>query len=527
MNFTYIVKKGDTLGAIARKHGFSNYKSAGITSVPSGNFDLIRPGEKITLNNYDPNKVSTGSATTPPVVSSKDHSAQFTTNRNNLNDILSNTSTKDSTNTGDSSTTDTTKTTATADAQTGTQTDTQTNNNTNTTSSIESIYNNTKKAEDAQIATATEQMNTEKSNYLNLINTRLAEIDSTTKSTIANITQLAQSRIDEQTKINQINNGRIKAYGLANGGLYEPMQYTSAVTQQEQAGAQAVAKIEQARNTAISQAQNASRQGKSTLLAEKMDTVSKLEDKLRSNLIDIQNESMKKYNMLIQVRKEKQAQNVKDIQDMQKRIASYVALHSNEYTDMSTEDMSTAIHKIMVQTNLNFAQAYTAINSGIESQNAGLKTELTKAKIEGVKAQTAHTNAETKTEATKQYKNIKSADKTSSTEKVNTTMDKFAENFIKGKSLKVSVDGKEQLVPILDSSGNMTPIAWKSAISEANQNGVSREAFLKRFGHLIVAPDGTVSPKYNLTPGELKKINATERGVTAPSTSDKSSATIQ
>jgi len=53
---------------------------------------------------------------------------------------------------------------------------------------------------------------------------------------------------------------------------------------------------------------------------------------------------------------------------MQKRIASYVALHSNEYTDMSTEDMSTAIHKIMVQTNLNFAQAYTAINSGIESQ---------------------------------------------------------------------------------------------------------------------------------------------------------------
>jgi len=45
----YIVKKGDTLNSIAQGAGFENYKKAGITSVPSGNFDLIRPGEKIQI----------------------------------------------------------------------------------------------------------------------------------------------------------------------------------------------------------------------------------------------------------------------------------------------------------------------------------------------------------------------------------------------------------------------------------------------------------------------------------------------
>lgn len=45
----YDVKAGDTLNSIAKKYGFSNYKEAGINSVPSGNFDLIRVGDKINI----------------------------------------------------------------------------------------------------------------------------------------------------------------------------------------------------------------------------------------------------------------------------------------------------------------------------------------------------------------------------------------------------------------------------------------------------------------------------------------------
>jgi|GEM_PF-38081 len=57
----YEVQNGDTLNAIAVKYGFSNYKTAGIVSVPSGNLDLIRPGDLITIG--DTNNISTSTET--------------------------------------------------------------------------------------------------------------------------------------------------------------------------------------------------------------------------------------------------------------------------------------------------------------------------------------------------------------------------------------------------------------------------------------------------------------------------------
>lgn len=51
--YQYTVQGSDYggLNAIARRHGFQNYQQAGITSVPSGNFDLIRPGDVINFGN--------------------------------------------------------------------------------------------------------------------------------------------------------------------------------------------------------------------------------------------------------------------------------------------------------------------------------------------------------------------------------------------------------------------------------------------------------------------------------------------
>ncbi len=508
MSFTYTVKSGDTLNSISNKYGFSNYKKAGISSVPSGNFNLIHPGEKITLNNYDPNAVGTPLAKNPPVISSKDHATQFTTNKNNLDNILSGQKPQDNSTPLPTTPQDTAPANILPTDTTTPTTPTQPND----VSSIGSLYQNSKNAEQLQITQATNQMNAEKTNFLNTINTRLANIDATTKATTERITALAQSRIDEQTRINQINTDRIKAYGLANGGLYEPVQYTSAVTQKETQGALAISKIEQARDSAISQAEIAARQGKSSLLAQKMDTISKFESNLRSNLMNIENESAKQYSMLIQVRKAKQAENIKALQEMQARVTAFVELHSDEYKNLTPEQISQKITQIMTQTNMGYSQAYNAIMAGINS-NANssapdLKAALTQAEIN-------KTNAQTKTEATKQYKNIQEANKQNVTVKTGSILDKFAQNFVPGKSIPVLVNGKKSLIPVLDSSGNMTPEAWKSAISEATQNGATRDQFLKRFGHFIVAPDGTVSTKFGLTPGELKKIHATERGVAA------------
>ncbi len=59
---TYEVRFGDTLNLISIKYGFLNYKIAGINSVPSGNFDLIRPGDIIEISVIN-NDITSGTST--------------------------------------------------------------------------------------------------------------------------------------------------------------------------------------------------------------------------------------------------------------------------------------------------------------------------------------------------------------------------------------------------------------------------------------------------------------------------------
>ncbi len=73
MAVTYKVKSGDTLNSIVQQYGFKNYKEAGITSVPSGNFDLIRVGDSITIGNAAPPAPQTVGA----VVNKNDSASAF------------------------------------------------------------------------------------------------------------------------------------------------------------------------------------------------------------------------------------------------------------------------------------------------------------------------------------------------------------------------------------------------------------------------------------------------------------------
>ncbi len=59
MATTYTVKEGDTLNGISQKYGFKSYKDAGITGYKSGNPDLIRTGEVLTIGKVPSSPAST------------------------------------------------------------------------------------------------------------------------------------------------------------------------------------------------------------------------------------------------------------------------------------------------------------------------------------------------------------------------------------------------------------------------------------------------------------------------------------
>lgn len=87
MAYQYTVTANDTAGlnSIANRFGFSDYKAAGVGSVPSGNFDLIRPGDVINFGNYN------GPQTTPEnqaVVGSGPANMEFSGYSNDLSKAL-------------------------------------------------------------------------------------------------------------------------------------------------------------------------------------------------------------------------------------------------------------------------------------------------------------------------------------------------------------------------------------------------------------------------------------------------------
>ena len=75
----------------------------------------------------------------------------------------------------------------------------------------------------------------------------------------------------------------------------------------------------------------------------------------------------------------------------------------------------------------------------------------------------------------------------------------FASAFVAGATLANGI-------PILDSSGWVTPEAWKAAIADAPKEGLTRDKFIKDFGYLLFVDGKEVDPKYGLTPQEKKLV---------------------
>ena len=356
MPFTYTVQQGDTLNSIANKYGFKNYKEAGVSSVPSNNFDLIRAGEQITLGNYDPNNVKSFTST-PPVVSSVDNKAEFMNNSDKITKV-------DNAFSGiyagkDKTTTDTTKTTTTPNNTNTTTTDTTTE------TSGDPVYDALLKQNKEQAVKYEEEKAQKKATYESLYQTSLTNLDATAKATIDRINSSYDKRIQEQERINKLNIDRTKAYGLANGGQYTPIDFGDAVSLREQEASDKITSLESERTNLINQAKTARDNGASQLLRQKLQDLDKVDADIRKQLQDVEAESDKRYKMLREIRTAEETKAKERRDKAVAQITSLAPMYSDQYEKMTPEEKNAFILQIVNQTGLDYATTYGAIEGGI------------------------------------------------------------------------------------------------------------------------------------------------------------------
>jgi len=355
MAFKYTVKKGDTLNAIARRFGFRNYREAGITSVPSGNFDLIRPNDEITIGNYNPQNVSTIPNQSPTMVSSQDNTQMFYDNKQKLDELVqahrqaSEQSAQDDTDTQPADFDEAVK---------SVKSDT----------SDDDLYSWARLDDEQKIKEAQKTLEQDRKEYLDSIKTRLAEIDDMAKATIRRIETSSARRIAEQKRINKLNIDRIRAYGIAGGGMYKPIMFSDAVTERERKASEIIQQLESERDSAIQQALNLAERGKSLLLKEKMEYLKGIEDRLRKQLQDIERESNKQYELLRQMRKAEEERRQQLLEKQRKQLLAYVKLREDEFTDLTPEQLQQKVKELASETGLSFGDVLGVINTAKTSR---------------------------------------------------------------------------------------------------------------------------------------------------------------
>lgn len=426
MAFTYTVKKGDTLNSISARYGFSNYKAAGISSVPSGNFDVIREGDSITMQNYDPSKVSTFNGTAPTVVSSVDNQQMFKTDKAKLDELMQKHDTaqqaKNSTVSvvSDIANPDGTRTVRYSDGHQEIVGVTKNTDGTETYTPQKdagkgvtydtpemALYAMSREDDQKKVQVATARAEQDRADYLASLSTRLADIDSVAQATIQRIEASTARRISEQNRINAVNTDRVKAYGLGTA-LYNPVMYSDAVTERERKGAEVISQLESERNSSINAAIAAASQGKSALLADKMKALNDIEDRMRSKLQEVEQESDKQYKLLVEVRKQEEAKRVKLVEDQMKKLAAYVSLHKDEYKNLSTEELQKRVMQDAQTTGLGFADVLTTVQKSLATDYDTAKKKLENEKLT---AEIARTQQQTKTEVAQTAKEWANADK--------------------------------------------------------------------------------------------------------------------
>jgi hypothetical protein len=480
----YKVKEGDTLNSIAQNYGFSNYKEAGISSVPSGNFDLIRPDEEIEIGNYDPNKASTIN-TGSPVVSSSDRTGEY----KDLSADIDKRDIDEST-IPDPTKTDKTNTTTTTTTGKDALSEFET--------SGDPVYDAYIKTRKEQQVIADKWEEDQKKEINKLLPQTLAMINSTYKASMLNINSTYEGLIDNQIKINNLDMSRVKAYSVQNGAQYMPLEFTSAISSREREHSNSIKTLENERNALVAKAKQARDEGRVGAMRDNLADLRAVEKEMQERVTSLMKEVETRFEIIVKAREEKEKKRVADVQKQMQR-ASFMYLD-----DFDEADDPEAVDKIIkniikdsggLLTENDYYDIYASMSgSSADRKESAMKMEKDQLAIDKAKADINNVN-NTIYNRNRNTDSLISDRANSDDPKANVYAD------INEALGLMNEDGN----PVVGEDGYVNPDFFEELMMSAKEDGVPREDFMAEYGHLI-NPDPVRIKDYKLTQEEIDKL---------------------
>jgi hypothetical protein len=348
------------------------------------------------------------------------------------------------------------------------------------------------------------QMNEVKS----LLPTTLKALDQQYAASVSNIESTYTKLIDEQSRINKQNVARVKAYGLGTSAMYNPVEFSDAVSNRERTAANEINKLENERNALIASAKSARDQGKAKALKESMESLFKVEETMRQRTKELADEVQKRYELAVQMRKDLEAKHQESVKKM---LTGAKVKYLQKFRDAkSEEEKDKVIREIILNSggtlgSDDYYSVYSELAAGAsEAEDAELKQEKAKLDIENTKntiknrdlsTQNANANRNAQTKLA-QDKEARLAQE----EKKGTKGDTFG-------AINQLLDMEdEDGTAYTDDNGFITPKGFNKLIASAKEDGISRKEFLDEYGHLLYEGDEGDYAYYGLTKAEINNL---------------------
>lgn len=333
-----------------------------------------------------------------------------------------------------------------------------------------------------------------------MLTTNLAANDATYAAQIQGIQNTYSQLIDTQTRINNLNTSRVKAYGLSSGNaMGTPIEFTYAVSNEEQTGAAAIQKLDDSRDSLIATAQAAQQSGDAKLLSDSMASIDQIEKDMQTQAQALQSQVDTRFQTLQGIEKDQQAQLAATQQNL---LAAAVTQYGQQFADETDPTKKDALIKQIITSSggqLDYGTVFGSLTSNAATLTAA-KTQTAKdnASLASSAADVALKGAQT----TEAYAAATKDATANNKDEVYGALD----NYINTPAAK-----QPGGVPVLDDNGYFTQAGFQNAVSMARENGVNMQTFLGEYGGYI---DPGAYDNYGLTKAQQAML--TNQNKTTP-----------